>query len=380
MSTSALLSWLACAAPPTEVATDSCSAGCLPTTDGRFAGWAQVAVDGAGTAWVSWVEVDGPAITGTYLASSAGRDERLSVPIVVPTPEPPVVGSTEKPSLAASDDRLALGFTSRGTLRHGDAKVAWVQTASLAGDFGEAVAIDSLQADDRVTEQMRVAFSASGELWAAWKRQIYGLEDHPHWAHENDGFIPQEVSPLLSDSHDCSPPDFRFGASDRPLYALRSNVDGWLQSVLVIDGEPPAQVSDDLWAYNPDVCPTDGPRVAEATDGTVVMGWLAPSDDVWRLHTARSTDGGASFGPPELTAGDVGLGERWIAMIADERGVWTAVESVHGTTTLTPPDAPPVELLSPDGLPLSDVELAANAGRVVAVGQDPDGTWWLVDL
>jgi hypothetical protein len=26
------------------------------------------------------------------------------------------------------------------------------------------------------------------------------------------------------------------------------------------------------------------------------------------------------------------------------------------------------------------VELAANAGRVVAVGQDPDGTWWLVDL
>lgn len=337
-------------------------------------------MDGAGVAWVSWVEVDGPSITGLYVARSSGIGEPLSAPSAVDTPEPPIIGSTEKPSLAASADRLALAYTGRGALRHGDAKVVWVQTATLDGVFAPAVQIDDLAAADRVTEQVRVAFSASGELWASWKRQIYGVEDHPHWARESEGFVPAEISELLATGHDCSPPDFRFGASDRPLYALRSNIDGWLQTVLVAGDGAPVQVSDDTWAYNVDVCPVDGPRVAEQPDASVRVGWLAPSEDVWRLHTARSTDGGLTFDAPALEERDVGLGERWVAMVADGPRVWTAVEGVDRATRVGADDVPESVLTSPAGEPLAAVELAANGGRVVAVGQDPDGVWWLVDL
>lgn len=372
--------WAGCAASPPADAPPACAPGCVPTSDGVFPGWMQVAVDGRGAAWVSWVEVDGPAVTGTWLARSEAEGAPLSAAAAIPVAEPPVIGSTEKPSLAASGERLAFAYTGRGELRHGDAKVVWVHTAPLDGPFGEPTQVDDLSGVNRVTEQVRAAFGAGGELWVAWKRQVYGLEDHPHWAREGDGFVPVEVSPELSAGHDCSPPDFRFGPSDRPLYALRSNLDGWLQTMLVAGDAPPVQVSDDVWAYNADVCPVDGPRVAERPDGSLVVAWLAPAGDVWRVHTNESPDGGQTFALPAVEDGDVGLGERWVAMVADEERVWLAVESVFGVTRVSAADVPARELVSPEGQPLAEVELAANAGRVVAIGKDPDGGWWLVDL
>lgn len=405
-----LLAGVGCTGDPVALPTDPgetppiCPDGdCVADPDGDEAriGWAQVAVDPDGVAWVLWARTDGAFVTGLFLARSEAPGEPLSAPIAVPIVEPPNVGSTEKPSLAVDGSRIAIAYTGSGALRHGDAHVVYVQLASRDTlVFDEPLQVDSLvggapftpaDPSELVIEQARVAFAPSGELWAMWKRQVYGTSDWATWGRESTGFTPTELEPALSHRHDCSPPDFRFGFSGEPLFGLRSNIDGWLQTMAVItDGDGQAtsvtQVSNDTWRYNTEVCPEDGPRLVELADGTLFTAWMAPSGIAWQLFSAWSTDGGASWTPPAEDHGGVELGEKWVAIAATADGpFWTTVEGLDGRTRALLRDAPgatPAEhwMVGGDGSDLSDVEVAHDGGRTAAVGIGDGRVIWLVDL
>lgn len=383
-----------------EPATGSCAEGpCVPDPpgDAAFVGWMQVVVAEDGAAWVSWAEVDGPAVKGVWVARSPAPGAPLGPATAVPLAEPPFVGSTEKPSLAVQGDRLAVGYTGFGGLRHGDAHATYVQTGTIGADgavaFDEALRIDDLSGTFEVTEMARVAFAPDGELWALWKRQEYGVSDWPTWARESMGFEPLQVSAQLSSRHDCSPPDFRFGPDGTARLAMRANVGGLLQTVVLSnDGQAfgaPVQVSDDEFPYDPDVCPNDGPRWAQDPAGGLLAAWLAPDDtgQVVRTLSAGSTDGGVTWSAPVVDH-DLGeqLGERWLSAAATDDGRFLlAAEAFDGTTTLwsrgelgEAPSASP--LLPPEGERFTDVELAAGPGRAVAVGLDEGRTLWLLEL
>ena len=388
------------------------AAACVPDPPGDEVrhGWANVAVDPEGGAWMLYARADERDIVGLYLARSPAPGAPLDAPIAVAVAEPPNVGSTEKPSIAVDGDRIAIAYTGLGPQRHGDARALYVQIGTWDAETGQ-VAFDPAQIVDRVVggeaaaaasdaervlEQARVAIAPSGEIWALWKRQIYGTEDRVYWAREDEGFAPREVSAQLSREHDCSPPDFRFGGSGRPLVGLRSNVGGWLQTVAVvgapsIDGgddgiEALVQVSDDQWPYNDLFCPTDGPRLEELADGTLFAAWMAPSGDAWRLFSSWSIDAGRTWTPPGFDHDGVEGGETWVAVAATADGPFhTSVEGLDRRTRVLTRSAPGEVgterwLTGGTGSPLSEVEIASRGARSVAVGMDEDRVLWLTDL
>lgn len=392
---------------PDPAAVGPCAEGdgsCIadPATDEIRNGWATVATDPDGGAWVTFARTNGPYVEALMLARSPGPGLPLSAPIEVPVAEPPNVGTTEKPAIAVTGDRIAVAYTGDGVLRHGDAQVLYVQTGTIpAGStdaaavvWNEPLVVDTLVGvdDDFVVEQARVAFTAEGDLWVLWKRQDYGVSDFATWARESDGFAPLPVSTELSTLHDCSPPDFRFGFSGEALVGLRSNIDGWLQTVAAL-GNPASgkdteitQVSDDNWRYNSEICPEDGPRLVELVDGTLFAAWMAPSDIAWRLFSSWSTDRGLTWTAPAFDHGGVDLGETWVSVAASASGgFYTSVESLSRTTRLLtrtrPEDAPlDVTLVGGDGSYLYDVELASAGARSVALGMGDERVLWLLEL
>jgi hypothetical protein len=409
MLTSPLWLW-ACRVPQTIViepvdrdpTTTACTTGtCIDDPAGEDVrnGWVNVAVDPTGGAWVIYAQADGPDVTDVYLARSPAPGAPLSEPVPVPVAEPPSVGATEKPSLAVDGERIAVTYTGRGPYRHGDASVLYAQVGGWdeSGAVFEAPRIvDRVDPErdppDLVFEQARAALSPSGELWLLWKRQRYGVEDQVYRAREAEDFAPLPLSDALPTNHDCSPPDLRFGYSGSLRVALRGNVGGWLQTLAVAvdpaDGSAEVvQVSSDAWAYDPDICPEDGPRIAELADGTVYAAWMAPFDGTWRLLSAWSADGGRTFGPPGLDhEGDVGLGQTWVAVAPTEAGPFhTAVEGLDRRTRVLTRDSPNAAalerwLVGADGSDLVDVEVASGHGRSVAVGIGEDRVLWLIDL
>lgn len=385
------------ALPPREDPRHPClSLGvCLPgSQDGSVRnGWATALVDEAGRASILYAQVQGAAVTGLSIARSEAPHEALGEPIAIPVPVEPNVGSTEKPQIAAWGDEIAVAFTGMGIARHGDARALWLMRGVDLGeeiDWREPEVIDEVTGPDLVLEHARASFAPDGELWLMWKRQRYGELDVAFWARESEGFVPTRVSEELSTEHDCSPPDFHISQSGRLLLALRSNVSGWLDTFAVTSdlyevSPALAKVSDDEWRYRADICPEDGPRIAELSDGTLYTAWLSPSEFSWSLQRSWSRDGGQTFTAPVFEEQIHPLGDRWVAMVAAGSSLVTAVEGIDGHTRLlwrTDPEDPPIaeEILGGDGSPLSSVELAGDAHRAVAVGSGADDTLWLLDL
>jgi len=395
----ALLLVAACSGPvsidgSTVDPTDPCELStCVsdPEGDSVRIGWAEVAIGDDGVAWVSWAEIDGPLVTGLFVARSAAPGAPLGAPIRVPVAEPPFVGTTEKPALAVSDGRIAVAYTGFGPLRHGDAHAAYVQLGTVTDDgqvsFEPAVLFDTLSGTNHVLEHARVAFAPDGEAWVLWKRQVYGVSDLSLWARESEAWAPIEVSSSLSIEHDCSPPDFKFGPSGRALLAVRNNVAGFLETVFVAGVEGVAsevlQVSDDEWPYDAAICPEHGPRVAEGEDGLVVAAWIAPVlDSSVELRSTWSTDGGATFSPPALDHDSFGAPENWVALAVTEDGrTLTVVQTTDGQSRLlerASPDATPeVTLLeTPDAdTDLESAEAATGGGRTVIVAEAESGIY-----
>ncbi len=354
-----------------------------------------VAIDEDGAAWISWVEAVGLDAESVWIARSASPGAPLDPPIQVPTIEPPIVGTSEKPSLAVGGGRVAFAYTGRGLLRHGDAHSVYVQLGTIDDDvpsFEPARLVEHSSEGRWVMEQARVAI-ADGEVWLLYKRQIYGVRDIATSARERDDFTPVEVSEALSQRHDCSPPDLQAGLDGMVFASLRSNLSGWLETVVLStelsgDGSygPPIQVSDDRWRYSDAVCPDDGPRLAQLADGTLATLWVAPSGDTWRGFLSTSSDGGASWSLPALDHEEIGLGERWPTITALEGGrLLTTVELLEGGTRRFTRDSladPPRAdwLQAPDGGDLSGVEIATRGTRTVALGQGDAGQLWLIDL
>jgi hypothetical protein len=359
-------------------------------------GWPQVAVAPDGAAWVSWVEIDGPIVTGLFVARSPAPGAPLEPAFEVPVAEPPFVGSTEKPSLAVTDGRIAFAYTGFGPLRHGDAHGAYVQMGTISSDgqvaFEPAILVDSFPEANFVLEHARVAFDAEGELWALWKRQVYGLSDLSVWARESEGFAAVEVSEALSTTHDCSPPHFTFGPSGRARLAVRSNLAGFLETVLVSSDSGASapevvQVSDDTWPYSTQICPDHGPRVAEGPDGLVVAAWVAPlGDETVALKSAWSYDGGETFTAPALDHEPLGIAEAWVSLAATADGrTWMGVQTTSRETSLLvrtePAGIPTIELLqTPDGeTKLTSSEAASLGDRTVFVAEAEAGGLYLFE-
>ena len=319
-----------------------------PEGDEARIGWVNVAVDPDGGAWVLWVRTDGAFVTGMFVARSPGPGEPLERRSRCRSPSRRRSGAPRSrgwPSTAIGSPSRTPAPGSSGTATPRPPGSRWAPATRGRGAFDPAIQVDSLvdgapftDADPRtlVVEQARVAFAPDGELWALWKRQILrrvGLgDDCPRVRRVHADRARSHVV----HRHDCSPPDFRFGSSGEPLVGLRSNLDGWLQTMaVVIDGGVvrSRQVSDDEWRYNTEICPEDGPRLVELADGTLFAAWMAPSGIAWQLFSAWSTDGGASFTAPSEDHGGVELGERWVAVTATDEGpFFTAVESLDRRT------------------------------------------------
>jgi hypothetical protein len=375
--------------PPAEV---SCACIPAPESSGIRHGWASLAVGEDAAAWILYAQSEGPQVTGLFLARSPRPGAPLEPVGSVPIPTEPNVGTTEKPSLALHGDQLAIAFSGSAPHRHGDAEALWLLRATLQPDgallWEEPVVLDELVGQEFVVEHARVTFTHEGELWALWKRQRYGELDLAFWAREQDGWTPTRVSEELSTEHDCSPPDFHTGRSGDLLLALRSNVGGWLDTFVVRadpddhDSVLPLQVSHDDWRYQADVCPEDGPRLVELSDGRLHAAWLAPNDFAWALRSAWWD--GTRWGEPVQDHAEIGLGERWVALVADDRGgVYTAVEDLTGDTRILYRDQPGEpqsdrRLLGGEEQQLIEVELAHGGGRTVALGKGED--LWLVEI
>lgn len=354
-----------------------------------------VAIDEDGVAWVSWVEAEGLEAQSLWIARSVAPGAPLEGAVQVPTIEPPIVGTSEKPSLAVGSGRVAFAYTGRGLLRHGDAHSIYVQLGSIEGGvptFEPARTVEH-STDGRWVMEQAQAVLVEGEVWLLYKRQIYGVRDVATTARERDDFAPVEVSEALSQRHDCSPPDLHVGIDNAVFASLRSNLSGWLETVVLTadptgDGiyGPPIQVSDDHWRYSDAVCPDDGPRLTQLADGTLAALWVAPAGDTWRSFRSTSIDGGASWSEPAFDHEEIGLGERWPTITALEDGrLITTVELLEGGTrrfVRASVDAAPQadELLAPDGTELQRVEIATRGDRTVALGQGEHGQLWLIEL
>ncbi|MBX2797350.1 MAG: hypothetical protein KTR31_06780 [Myxococcales bacterium] len=363
----------------------------VPTTAESRIGHHDVAVADDGSVWLSWVETHELQATTVWIARSPKAGAPLGDPTAVPVIEPPVVGSSEKPSLALRGDRVVFGYTGTGLLRHGDAHAVYVQHGRIT--HGEVTFEPALQVDlstqrNWVAEQARVALTDDG-AWLLYKRQNYGERDIATVARESEGYVPTGLSEALSQDHECSPPDLVAGEKGAVYVALRSNVDGLLQTVVVRADDPtvaPVTVTHDDWVYSDLVCPDDGPRLAELSDGRVAVAWTAPTEDTWRMSWATSDDGGESFGDPELHHGSTERGDRFPVLVAaPDGGVLSAVHDLGGgsrlfarSASLGEPEERP--LVAPNGQPLEKVELAIGGGRVVAAGLDEDGRLWLVEV
>ena len=361
---------------------------------------AQAAIGPDGAAWLSWVDLVQPGV-GWFRIARSPSPGVIEPAVAVPVAEVPIASSTEKPSLAVRGDRIAIAYSGYGVARHADAHAMYVQLATVAGGvpaFADPVQIDTSEGETSVMEDARVALAPDGEAWVFWKRQDWGISDYPTFARESDGYVPAEVNAELPHDHDCSPPDLRFGrATGQPLLSIRGNLSDHLQTLVLVGDDGgfarPVQVSDDDYPYNREICPTQGPRTDELPDGTLIAAWIAPGlDEVLRASTASSTDGGQTWSLAVVDHGEAEVSERWLAMTTtDEGGLLIAVEQPAGTTlyrrdAVGDPASPgpadeALALLSGVGDPLYQVELAAGAGRSVALGKDlATGRLWLVDL
>jgi hypothetical protein len=259
--------------------------------------------------------------------------------------------------------------------------------------FEPAILVVAVGELDHVLEHAKVAFDADGEAWVMWKRQLYGVSDISMWGRESEGFAPVELSQGLSTVHDCSPPHFTFGPSGRARIAVRNNVDGLLQTVLV-SGDPAElappevlQVSDDHWQYSAQVCPEHGPRVAEGPDGLVLSAWIAPvGQSTVAVKTAWSDDGGETFTAPALDHEALGIADAWVSLAAsaDGRtfvGTQTAERETWLLTRTTFQGEPTVELLeTPDGeTELTSSEASSVGDRTVFLAQAGSGGLYLFD-
>lgn len=92
----------------------------------------------------------------------------------------------------------------------------------------------------------------------------------------------------------------------RDIVIVRETASGW---------SAPVKVHDDGWHYPG--CPVNGPQVAAIGD-TVIVAWFTGARDTNRVQVARSTDGGASFGPPLRIDDGTPVGR--VALVLDAHG------------------------------------------------------------
>lgn len=363
----------------------------------------RVAVDEAGVAWVSWIEVVDSQVAALWVARSAAPGAPFEPAAAVPYPEPPIISTSEKPDLAVSNGRIVVGYSGRGNLRHADAHVTYVQTGTIGADgqpaFDPAIDVDFTEGTQWVLEQPHVALVAD-EAWYLYKRQVFGEVDDPSFARESNAFVGTQVSDALPQRHECSPPDLIAAVADAPatttgstpvaFAAIRGNLEGRLETMVVAADDAgfgtPVQVSSGQWAWSDLICPNDGPVLAQQPDGTLIAYWVAQDQAyAYRSYISASIDGGATWTLETPDHPDEGYDETNPTVTALPDGkVITTVQirgETHAYVRQGVAGTPEGRILTtPLGAAITDVEVATGGGRTVGAGFDGDGRLWLIEI
>ncbi len=189
-----------------------------------------------------------------------------------------------------------------------------------------------------------LALDPQGELVAAWldKRTVaaarQGGTPRPGAAlavaRSRDGgasFAGERIA--LDGTCECCRLGLAFDARGHTLVLLRALYEGGERDHALValgeEGAPPrsTRVAEDHWAI--EGCPHHGPSLAVSAAGTVHAAWFTQGSAGQGTFVARSTDGGARFGPPQPVGNPAAQpGRPWL--LADGGTLWLAWKEFDG--------------------------------------------------
>jgi hypothetical protein len=116
----------------------------------------------------------------------------------------------------------------------------------------------------------------------------------------------------------------RIGDEIRDISMVRQDGDGWTT---------PSVVTADNWRIAG--CPVNGPAIAAAGEA-VAVAWFTATGDAPRVQLAFSTDGGATFGPPQVIDDEAPPGRVDVALDGADGAVvsWLALAGDEGSVRL----------------------------------------------
>lgn len=369
----------------------------LPTSIAISAGdawvaYPDIAVDGAGTVWVSWVTVDGDDNGDVHLAWSTDGGVTFPAATVVDDLDQLFLGSVRRPTLAVSDDRIAVAVQGGSYL---DSSVV-VYEAPLADPHAmtahridaAAFSIDAPAKGITLTDQPAIVFTPDGELVVTWKR---GTRDEAFGfmlARESQAFAVEALDDASKGQPcECCPVDLELLPDGRALLAYRNNVNN-VRDIYVAEAPTGLtfvngyQASRTGWDIGG--CPFDGPALA-TTDGGFVLAWVDGHEDDNYAYVATSPDGLTWSDERRLYPGDPSSFTRPVSVSDDDGTVWIAVEDIYHDTRLarTADGGATFEPVALDGEALFDARVALRDGVPLLVGStemgpSPAAEVWLV--
>ena len=347
-------------------------------------------VDAQGVARIVWVQPSEEGFNRAFLTVVDPELGRVDEVAITPADRDVATNWPEGPTIAVHDGRVAVGV---GTAFRGDVEVHAMLADADTLAF-EPVFTDALLPGDAQITFPTVAFDTGGELWFAWlvaPRQTGTL-----WlAHEAAGYTPVNVTDRLGPEPPCECCPIRLGTrADGDLFvAWRGDRQ---KDIFLAWGPPTDPVARQARATDSgvvnDVCPLDGPAVADV-DGRFHLAWSDTSADALVYTTVEGPDGTFTTTPvapdaptPQAraklagnlsapTTGDPTTGGPASGAVVAWDGALFGSDGYRYRRG----DAEPAFLAGPTG-PLFEVDLFTVGDAVFAVGADADGRVWLVDV
>ncbi|TCZ79065.1 sialidase family protein, partial [Lysobacter sp. N42] len=305
-----------------------------------------------GSLLLSWL---GPVTGGNALRFARFDGERWSASRTIAAGEDWFVNWADIPHIAATPDGA---LWAHWLQKSGEGKYAYGVVLSRSADGGATwsapvrVHDDGTPTEHGFVSMWPVGRDALGIAWLDGRETAGG-----HGGHGGSGAMTlrsatfdarlQRRGEVRIDAStcDCCQTDVAI-ADGSPVLVYRDRAPGEIRDIAatrLLDGQwtAPRLVHADGWQMP--ACPVNGPSVA-AQGREVTVGWYTMAGGVARMRLARSTDGGAHFGPAlEIDQGPAVLGRAsvahhdgraWIAWLREEAGrqsLWLAAVSPDAT-------------------------------------------------